>query len=112
MKKLLYIGAVLVCLVIINNLARGVYDLWHKQDLVVKAKLDLQREKEENKKLKTELLVVQSGEFIEEEARNKLFLVKPGESGVILPQTNPKTSKKEPEPANWQKWLNLFLGKN
>ncbi len=78
---------------------------------MVKAKKDLDREKQENQQLKTELSYVKSQEFIEEEARNKLFMVKPGEAGVIVPQEliKEKIVKKEMALPNWQKWLNLFL---
>ncbi len=80
---------------------------------MVKAKKDLDREKQENQQLKTELSYVKSQEFIEEEARNKLFMVKPGESGVIVPQDliKKKEVKKEIELSNWQQWINLFIGK-
>lgn len=109
MKKLLYFGAVVVCLLVINNLIHSIYDLWHKQDLVVNAQKDLDKQKEENRKLKLRLTQVGSEKFVEEEARDKLFLVKPGESGVILPDVTPKAAKKEENLSNWQKWLKLFF---
>src|SRR3989344_2984755 len=104
MKKLLYLAAIVICLVVINNLIHSIYDLWHKQDLVVNAGKELERQKEENRKLKLLLNRVQGTEFIEEEARNKLFMVKPGESAVVLPQVQSKTKAKQPEFPNWQKW--------
>ena len=113
MKKALYVIAVILCILIINNLAHSIYDLWHKQDLVAKVKKDLDKEKQENRRLKARLTFVKSNEFIEEEARNKLFLVKPGESGVILPK-DLFASKKQistSKPANWQQWIDLFVGK-
>src|SRR5688572_26301219 len=93
MKRLLFLVAIIVSLVIINHLARSIYDLWNKQGLVVKAQRDLEREKKENRELKERLSYVQSTRFIEEEARNKLFLVKPGEEGVIIPQDLISTKK-------------------
>ncbi len=104
---------IIISLITIQNLVRSIYNLWNKQDLVVKAKKDLDREKQENQQLKTELSYVKSQEFIEEEARNKLFMVKPGESGVIVPQDliKKKEVKKEIELSNWQQWINLFIGK-
>lgn len=109
MKKLIYLGFVILCLILINNLLHSIYDLWHKQDLVVSAQKNLQEQKEENRKLKMKLSQVNSDSFVEEEARNKLFLVKPGESDVILPQTRSQSESKKPQLPNWQKWLNLFL---
>ena len=110
MKKVFFFLAIIVCIITINGLVRSIYNLWNKQDLVVSAKSDLEKEKQENQRLKSELSRVKSDEFIEAEARNKLFLVKPGESGVIIPSslTAKKPPAPAPEPPNWQKWLNLF----
>lgn len=110
MKKILFFAAILICVVTINGLARSIYDLWHKQDVVVSAETDLKREKKENERLKQQLVLVGSPEFIESEARNKLFMVKPGESGVIVPSDliEKKKENKVAERPNWQKWINLF----
>jgi len=77
---------------------------------VVKAKNNLEKEKKDNLRLKSQLTFVKSDQFIEEEARNKLFMVKPGESGVILPSNlgSGKPGAPARELPNWQKWLNLF----
>jgi cell division protein FtsB len=112
-KKILFFLAIATCLVVINGLVRSIYDLWHKQDLVVKAQKNLEEERKENKRLKSQLKYVASNQFIEEEARNKLFMVKPGESGVIIPSS--LIQKKEEKVIvvlpNWQKWINLFVGR-
>jgi cell division protein FtsB len=112
-KKVAYFITIILCIVIINGLIRSIYDLWNKQDLVVKAKEDLNEQKQENQELKAQLSYVQSTNFIEEEARNKLFMVKPGEAGVIVPEELIK--KKEEKITiyvpNWQQWVNLFVGK-
>lgn len=109
-KKILFFVAIALCLVVINGLARSIYDLWHKQDLVVKAQNNLEKERKENQKLKSQLKYAASSQFIEEEARNKLFMVKPGESGVILPSDLglKKHLASGKELSNWQKWLSLF----
>ena len=67
MKKVLYFVTIIVCLVIINGLVRSIYDLWHKQDVVVSVKTDLEKEKKENERLKKQLVFVKSQEFIEED---------------------------------------------
>ncbi len=112
MKKAVFILIVIVCLLIINNLVRSIYDLWHKQDLLVSAQKELEAEKLKNAKLKGEFSYVQSGLFIEETARNKLFLIKPGEQQVLISKDliNKDNSQKPKENIpNWQKWLQLFF---
>lgn len=113
-KKVAYIITIIVCIVIINGLVHSIYDLWKKQDLVVKAQEDLNREKQKNQELKAQLSYVQSEEFVEEAARDKLFMVKPGESGVIIPEEliQKKKEKVVVVLPNWQQWINLFVGKN
>ena len=109
-KKVVYILVVIFCLLTIQNLIRSIYNLWNKQDLVVKAKNELEREKQESQRLKVQFSYVKSEKFVESEARDKLFMLKPGESGVIVPQDliKKKKEKREIELANWQRWINLF----
>ncbi|MCL4386806.1 septum formation initiator family protein [Patescibacteria group bacterium] len=112
MKKAIYVLVVLSLIFAINNMGRSIYNLWHKKDLLTQAQKQLDREKEENKKLKEEITRAQSKDFIEQEARNKLFLGKPGEQIVIIPQKlfNQKENKKSFDVRpNWQKWWDLFF---
>ncbi|HYM65064.1 MAG TPA: septum formation initiator family protein [Candidatus Sulfotelmatobacter sp.] len=112
MKKAIFIFTVIVLGIIINNLLHSIYDLWHKQDLLTSAKKDLEQEKLKNSKLKAELSYVESQQFLDETARNKLFLAKPGEQQVLISKDLIKTasqaSKNENLP-NWQKWLQIFF---
>jgi cell division protein FtsB len=114
MKKVLFFASIIVCIVIINGLLKSIYDLWNKQDLVVEAQHELKQVKVENNKLKQELSYVKSQEFVEAEARDKLFMVKPGESGVIIPEELKKTEKATPTPTppNWKRWVDLFVKGN
>ena len=112
MKKILFIVSVVVSIFIINSLVRSIYDLWGKQDLITKAKIELDSEKRENKELKSKLSQAQSSKFVEEEARNKLLLVKPGEEQVILPQdlaSSSDSAKKKDMRPNFRKWWDLFF---
>jgi len=114
MKKIFFIGFIIVCLLIINSLARSVFSLWQKQDFIVKAEKELKEKEEENKQIKQELKIAESSEFVEEEARNKLFMVKPGENRVFLPKElsnlggGSKKTEAKGDP-NWKKWWNLFF---
>lgn len=112
LKKAAFIVIVIVFLLVINNLIHSIYNIWNKQDLLTQAQKELIREQEKNRKLKAELSYVQTQKFIEEEARNKLFLVKPGEQEVLLPSSsssNQSQKRREAEIPNWQKWLKLFF---
>lgn len=113
MKKVLFLVVIVLSVIIINSLVRSIYDLWKKQDLVVRAKIELEKQKEENQRLKSQLSMVGNDEFIEKEARNKLFLVKPGEQEVIIPKELLDASKsakpKIDNTPNWKKWWNLFF---
>lgn len=112
MKKVLAIFVVVVCLLIINNLIHSIYNLWQKRDLVTLAQEELNKAKEENTRLKSRLSLVDSPQFIEEEARNKLFLVKPGEEILItkgLSSASSSAQSNKNEKSNWQRWWELFF---
>jgi cell division protein FtsB len=113
MKKLLYILIIIISIYIINNLIRSIYNLWQKQDLVTQAREELQKEKNTNAKLKDQLVQVKRPDFIEEEARNKLFMVREGESIVLVPSisTPSKThSVKKQQKYHWEEWIKFFFG--
>lgn len=113
-KKIVFFSIIIISFFVINNFIRSIYNLWQKNDLVVRAEQDLEREKKENNELKKKLANVKQPEFIEEEARNKLFLAKPGEGIVVLPTdvlstTSSKTKEKADTRPNWQKWWETFF---
>lgn len=92
---------------------QSIYNLLQKQDLVTMASAELVKEKNEYEKLKDQLEKVKRVDFIEEEARNKLFMVQPGEQLVLVPQEVLQASQKVEDQENpdlpyWQQWLNLF----
>lgn len=112
MKKVIFVVVVIVLLAIINNLVHSIYDIWNKQDLLTQAQNELSLQQKKNQQLKAGLSYVQSPSFINEEARNKLFLVKPGEQDILIPsQSSGGQSQKIPQTQtpNWQQWLNLFF---
>lgn len=111
MKKAGFILIVIVLLFIINNLVHSIYDLWQKQGLLTQAEKQLSAEKLKNTKLKTEISRAKSPQFIDEEARNKLFLVKPGEQEVLISKDllSKSPQKQAQNIPNWQKWWQLFF---
>ena len=110
-KKIVFFTTIVISIIIINGLVRSIYDLWNKQDVVERARVDLEKQRQENKELQAQLSYVKSDEFIEKEARDKLFMVKEGESKVLIPDS--LIEKEEPEEVivvpNWKKWLDLFI---
>lgn len=67
-----------------------------------------------NKELKKKLSDIQSPEFIEEQARNKLGLGKIGETVVIIPEETLKLVMNASQSAqvrhpNWLGWLKVFF---
>ena len=112
MKKIGYIITVVVLLLIINGLVHSIWDLWNKQDLVKNAQLELESQRKENSSLKKQLSYDQSKSFIETQARDKLFMVKPGESNVVIASDllpHPSNSVPQVQKSVWQQWFNLFF---
>lgn len=112
MKKVFYILIIIISIFIINSLVRSIYSLTQKQDLIAEARQELQQEKNKHQKLQDQLNSVKRRDFIEEEARNKLFLVKPGEQIVLLPkatQTAEKGTKQTSAIPIWKQWLQVFF---
>lgn len=111
LKKVVFVIVVIVLLLVINNLIHSIYNIWNKQDLLTQAQKELIKEQERNRKLKAELSYVQTAGFVEKEARDKLFMVKPGEQQVLIPNIASSEGKKnqKQQVPNWQQWLNLFF---
>src|SRR3989338_1957933 len=110
MKKILFIIVVVMLVVIINNLAYSIYDIWQKKDFVMQAQKELDFQKQENQRLKSALSYSQTQEFIERQARDKLFMVKKGEQRILLPQESEKEAQENKDNLpNWKQWLNLFF---
>jgi len=111
MKKVLFLLIIAASLFIIKDLISSIYTLWSKKDLLVVAQRELNKEKSEHVQLKARIVEVKKSDFIEAEARNKLFLIKPGEQVVIVPQAlnTPKKTVVVVEKPNWQAWLDLFF---
>lgn len=110
MRKIIFIVVVISLLVIINNLLRSIYDVWQKKDFVTQAQKELEFQKQENQRLKSALSYSQTQEFIEREARDKLFMVKKDEQKVLIPQeSGTSQGLQEDKTPNWKKWWNLFF---
>lgn len=94
----------------INNITSGTQKV---KDAEIKVK-DLEKQ---NAELEIKVETVQTQDFIEKQARDKLGLAKPGETVVVLPDPEilrklaPERSTEEtalPDP-NWKKWMKIFF---
>lgn len=113
MKKILFFISLCLAIGIIVHLVTSIYTLWHKQDVVVSAEKELQKQQAENKALKQQFKTVTVSGFVEEEARNKLFWVKPGEQEVMIAKET-ATPTKTPQATKdtrpyWQQWISVFF---
>ncbi len=113
-RKVIKIIVILIGILLIIKLSRDILRLLKSGEQVKLAQDQVQLLEEEKQVLLEKYQYYQSDEFIEEEARNKLNMARPGETIVILPpnvgelvgRTN---SQPEPEIPNWQKWYQLFF---
>ena len=90
----------------------NVWKLYKAGDKVEVARKELAEVQAEQEKLKAQLEYVQSDEFVEREAREKLGYGKEGETLLVLPnQNSTQYSEKsaQEEGPNWRKWWKLYI---
>ncbi|HBC73168.1 hypothetical protein A2379_03775 [Candidatus Amesbacteria bacterium RIFOXYB1_FULL_47_13] len=122
MRKSGWKGWILIILGSVTAVRTGmnVYRLWQRGGRVGETRQQLEAAKAENRRLQTKLEEVQTDEFVEKEAREKLGYGREGETVLILPkQDNAQgpvmpagrqvLSTQEPEIPNWRKWWKLYV---
>ncbi|CAN5174766.1 hypothetical protein BH11PAT1_BH11PAT1_0440 [soil metagenome] len=114
MKHVFFIIILLVSLLVINNLLRSIISLSQKQSLISHAQKQLEKEKKDHEKLQQQYTQVNNQHFIEEQARDKLFMVKQGEQMVIVPKdlvsaTDEARIKIEKKTSPITEWISLFF---
>lgn len=95
------------------RLGENVWRLWKAGERIRDAEKQVKQEEQENQELRKRLTEVQSPEFIEKEAREKLGLGKEGETIVVLPKAELEPSfarASERRQPNWRKWWMLYVG--
>jgi cell division protein FtsB len=109
-KNLIYAVVVAIFLMVSYNLVNNITSIWQRRFVIEQAEKELARVKEENTSLKSQLERVQKPGFVEEEARNKLFYVKPGEQIVYVPKQEEKPKEVEiVRITPWREWIALFF---
>ena len=94
------------------KLSFNIYRIWRAGDRITAARVKLEQVQKEQAELKKQLAWVQSPEFIEKEAREKLGYGKDGEIIVILPKNDeiPNHTSQIPNKPNWKRWWDLYIG--
>lgn len=116
---ILHIGVVIFGLFLLFNFSYSIYTLWKRGDVVLEREHYLKTLEKEQDELKTELSYTMRPEFIEEEARNKLNLVRPGETLVVVSEREASfggemlivDQKAEDDTRRiMNEWIQLFVG--
>ncbi|MCR4264248.1 MAG: septum formation initiator family protein [Candidatus Roizmanbacteria bacterium] len=110
MKRLASWLFIIISILLSVNLARSIYDLQKRESVIHEARERLAKAQEEHNKLKEELDYVRSPAYVEQQAREKLNLARPGEVVLIVPEVTPPPDESESEEQLeiWQQWLDLF----
>lgn len=83
LSKLKYIVLSVLLVLATYNITKTTLEVYKNSRRLDELKSEAEAKREENKELKKELSFKETSEFIEQEARNKLNLVKPGEKVLI-----------------------------
>lgn len=111
--KNVWIGGLVILLSLILSVraVATIIDLRARKYTVTERREAVEAVKKENEVLQKQIEAVASEEYVEKIARDKLGMVKEGESIVLLPDEAKGGSKKEElsKRTNWQQWWGLFF---
>lgn len=109
--KKISIGIILILLLLlIKNITTSIISTQQRSQILRELEETLQAKKNEEVLLSQKLSIAKTDKFVEDEARSKLGLVKPGEKIVVDEKIMPVKAKiVPPELPNWKKWVNLFI---
>lgn len=103
---------IIIGIILIINTIKAIGDAWRAGDRVELRGQKINLLEKENEKIKQKIAEVESPEYLEQIARDKLNLSKPGEVLIILPKdiyaTNSANLKSDNR-SNWQKWRDLIF---
>ena len=105
---------IVISVIVIIGVIQSIADLYGRREILTGREDTLSALEEKRRDLEDKLKEVQSQEFIEKEAREKLGLVKPGETVVlidtsVIPQNVRKDGKKQSDIPNWKQWRDVFF---
>lgn len=103
---------IIIGIILIINTVKAISDAWRAGDRVELRAQKINRLEKENDKIKQKIAEVESPEYLEQIARDKLNLSKPGEVLIILPKDYLSSSSAELQidsRKNWEKWRDLIF---
>lgn len=107
-----------VFLLFVWSLIRNLREMLKLDERLIKARQEIAQLENQQTKLSQDLTLIETGAFDEQQIRNKLGLVKPGEIVVLIPDDKIASSTIQPvetlkaTPTNkkvWLQWLQLFF---
>jgi len=108
-KKISQYIVIIVSLGLCLSAARTIVDLWHRRDVIGLRQKDLTTITRENQKLEQRLKETQNSDYIERIARDKLGMVKDGETIILLPESGVRSQAQAGTIPHWKKWWRLFF---
>ena len=114
LRKVIIGGIILIVLVVAYNLLGQITDALRSGERLSSQAEAVFKLEVKNRELKKKLSQINSPQFIEQQARDKLGLGKPGETIVIIPEDKLKLIMGASESAevrlpNWLGWLKVFF---
>jgi len=110
-KRILQLLIIIILVSFAINTARQVLKLNQVKRKFDQTATKLENLKAENQKLNTELQFRQTPEFVEKEARDKLGLVKEGETEVILSKGELTKEQAQKNQTGLKFWFDRLFGK-
>jgi len=108
--RVVQVAILLISILIVVGIIRSVITITQKRGIVAERKAVLEAEETKHTDLERKLREATSSAFVERVAREKLGLVREGESVVIMNKQG--TSSAAPKPQNifsWKQWWQLFF---
>ncbi len=102
---------IIISLGLCLSAGKTIIGLWQRKDIVKVRESELSQVKEKNKELERELTDIQSDDYVERIARDKLGMLREGEAIVILPDraSGGGSTETNDNVPNWKKWWRLFF---
>lgn len=100
-----------ISLILCVSAGSTIINLWARRGIVREREQELRNLQQENRSLEGELQDIRGEAYVERIARDKLGMVREGESIVLLPNARDDLGKGDSalNLPNWKKWWNLFF---